>query len=248
MHPRSSRRGGNGAPRAPAQSAEQQDLLDVSCFVTASSTKWCGAPRVCGCRLQGLGVDCSRPTFEAPRHTRAMSSTAVCPQDLEPKIASPFVPQISGSVSNGSDGPVGRAISSSTACSSEEGDPSSQRQRLWARAMDSHWKLSYKNLEMKRELSRTLKSTLYQATWQGVHVVVKCAGLHDDLTSKQLQPSSQSSVRHRIHTKCASMVFVRLERSNLDSEVAFKGCVSNADDKQITDELLHAPRSKLAYS
>ena len=108
---------------------------------------------------------------------------------MEPvKVISPFVPQTSISTCD-AEGPVERAISSSTACSSED-DSCVKRQRLWARAMDSRWKLSRKDLQMKRELSRTLKSTLYQASWQGVDVVVKCAGLHDDVMSQQVQSSA----------------------------------------------------------
>ena len=107
-----------------------------------------------------------------------------------------FPPQLSVSTCDAAEveAPMGRAISGASTCSSEE-DSAMRQQRLWVRAMDSHWKLSRKDLQMKKELSRTLKSTLYHASWQGVDVVVKCAGLHDDATSRQLQSSAQSLQR-----------------------------------------------------
>ena len=42
-----------------------------------------------------------------------------------------------------------------------------------------------KELRIKKELSRTLKSTIYLATWKGTEVVVKCAGLHSDLAPNE---------------------------------------------------------------
>ncbi|OLP96560.1 Ankyrin-3 [Symbiodinium microadriaticum] len=89
------------------------------------------------------------------------------------------VSQISISTCDGDEveGSVGRAITGSSDCGEEA---SSRHQWLWARALDCRWKLSRGDFKVKKELSRTLKSTLYQASWQGVDVVVKCAGLHDD--------------------------------------------------------------------
>ncbi|CAE7863620.1 unnamed protein product, partial [Symbiodinium necroappetens] len=49
-----------------------------------------------------------------------------------------------------------------------------RRSRLLGRAADSRWKLRRDELEMQKELSRTLKSTLYLATWKGTDVVMKC--------------------------------------------------------------------------
>ena len=46
--------------------------------------------------------------------------------------------------------------------------------RLLGRAADSRWKLRKEELHMQRELSRTLKSSLYLATWKGTEVVMKC--------------------------------------------------------------------------
>ena len=128
------------------------------------------------------------------------------------KLSSPFAPQVSVSTCDGGDGPIGRAVSDSTSCS--EDDSSMRQRRLWVRAMDSHWKLSRKDFKLHQELSRTLKSTLCRASWQGVDVVVKCAGLHDEVQFKQLQsiPSPQT---------CP------------------EGLPSNAEGKEITDELLH---------
>ncbi|CAE7500769.1 unnamed protein product, partial [Symbiodinium pilosum] len=126
-----------------------------------------------------------------------------------------FPPQLSVSTCDAAEveAPMGRAISGASTCSSEE-DSAMRQQRLWVRAMDSHWKLSRKDLQMKKELSRTLKSTLYHASWQGVDVVVKCAGLHDDATSRQLQ-------------------------SNNAGQASLQAFPSDSDDKEITDELLH---------
>ncbi|CAE7596075.1 unnamed protein product [Symbiodinium sp. CCMP2592] len=131
------------------------------------------------------------------------------------KVTSSFVPQISTSTCDGDEveGSMGRAVTGSTDCSE---DSTTRHQRLWARALDSRWKLSRTDFKMKKELSRTLKSTLYQATWQGVDVVVKCAGLHDEETSRQLQ-------------------------SNQDLQPA-NGVLRNGDDqedREISDELLH---------
>lgn len=133
---------------------------------------------------------------------------------LEPawKISSPFVPQVSASTCDGGDGPIGRAVSDTTSCS--EDDSSTRQRRLWVRAMDSHWKLSRKDFKLHQELSRTLKSTLYRASWQGVDVVVKCAGLHDEVQFNQLQ-SVQSP------------------------QTCPEGLRSNAEGKEISDELLH---------
>ena len=100
--------------------------------------------------------------------------------------------------------PMGHVLSGST----EASDGCASRQRLWRRAAD--WKLSRKDLLLKQELSRTLKSTLYQATWQGVDVAVKCAGLHDEAMSAQLLSNH--------HGQSSS---------------------GNGDDEDITEELLH---------
>ncbi|CAE7203661.1 STY13 [Symbiodinium natans] len=51
---------------------------------------------------------------------------------------------------------------------------STNRTRLLGRAADSRWKLRKEELHMQRELSRTLKSSLYLATWKGTEVVMKC--------------------------------------------------------------------------
>ena len=106
----------------------------------------------------------------------------------------------------------GRAITGSTDCSE---DSTSRHQRLWARALDSRWKLSRTDFKVKKELSRTLKSTLYQASWQGVDVVVKCAGLHDDDMARQLR-SNEGLLRS----------------SGLRSD-------ADQEDRAISDELLH---------
>jgi hypothetical protein len=109
---------------------------------------------------------------------------------LDMKVPSPFVPQISIASTCVGDAPVLRSISDGS-CSTSDADGPGQQQRLWLRAMDSQWKLSRKDLKMKVELSRTLKSTLYQATWQGEDVVVKCAGLHDDVMAKAIRRRTQ---------------------------------------------------------
>ena len=127
------------------------------------------------------------------------------------KLSSPFVPQLSVSTYDGGDGPIGHAASSSTAGS--EDDAATGQQRLWARAVDSHWKLSRKDVRVKQELSRTLKSTLYLATWHNIDVVAKCPGLHDDAVARQLQSN---------HTSQPSL-----------------DLPSTGGDKDITDELLH---------
>ena len=89
------------------------------------------------------------------------------------------VSQISISTCDGDEveGSVGRAITGSSDCGEEA---SSRHQWLWARALDCRWKLSRGDFKVKKALCRTPKSILYQASWQGVDVVVKCAGLHDD--------------------------------------------------------------------
>lgn len=108
------------------------------------------------------------------------------------KVPSLFVPQISIASTRAGDEPMLRSISDGS-CSTSDADEPGRQQRLWLRAMDSQWKLSRKDLKMKVELSRTLKSTLYQATWQGVDVVVKCAGLHDDLMAKAIRSGATGS-------------------------------------------------------
>lgn len=50
---------------------------------------------------------------------------------------------------------------------------------LSLRGQESNWMIPRKDLQLHEELSRTLKSTLYRASWHGTEVVVKCAGLHD---------------------------------------------------------------------
>lgn len=75
--------------------------------------------------------------------------------------------------------PVTNVSSFSSSWSTKEGRRL-RRKKLSTTAAQS-WKLSRKELRIKKELSRTLKSTIYLATWKGTEVVVKCAGLHSDL-------------------------------------------------------------------
>jgi len=93
------------------------------------------------------------------------------------------VSQISLSTCDGDEveGSMGRAITGSSDCEDSPG----RHRRLWARALDSRWKLSRTELKVKKALCRTPKSILYQASWQGVDVVVKYAGAHDDGTGRQ---------------------------------------------------------------
>ncbi|CAE7262625.1 STY46, partial [Symbiodinium sp. CCMP2456] len=51
---------------------------------------------------------------------------------------------------------------------------------LSLRGQESRWMIPRKELQLQLELSRTLKSTLYRASWHGTEVVVKCAGRHDN--------------------------------------------------------------------
>ena len=124
------------------------------------------------------------------------------------------VSQISTSTFDGDEveGSMGRASTGSTDCSE---DSTSRHQRLRARALDSRWKLSRTDFKVKKELSRTLKSTLYQASWHGVDVVVKCAGLHDDDTARQLRSNE-----------------ALLPASGLPGD-------ADQEDRAISDELLH---------
>jgi len=124
------------------------------------------------------------------------------------------VSQISTSTFDGNEveGSMGRVITGSTDCSE---DSTNRHQRLWARALDSRWKLSRTDFKVKKELSRTLKSTLYQASWHGVDVVVKCAGLHDDDTARQLRSNE-----------------ALLPASGLPGD-------ADQEDRAISDELLH---------
>ncbi|CAE7632081.1 unnamed protein product, partial [Symbiodinium microadriaticum] len=137
--------------------------------------------------------------------------SVVCASIAEPAWK---VSQISTSTCDGEEveESMGRAITGSTDCSE---DSTSRHQRLWARALDSRWKLSRTDFKVKKELSRTLKSTLYQASWQGVDVVVKCAGLHDDDMARQLR-SNEGLLRS----------------SGLRSD-------ADQEDRAISDELLH---------
>jgi len=74
------------------------------------------------------------------------------------KVTSSFVPQITSTCDGDEvEGSMGRAVTGSTDCSE---DSTTRHQRLWARALDSRWKLSRTDFKMKKELSRTLKSTL----------------------------------------------------------------------------------------
>ncbi|CAE7220146.1 unnamed protein product [Symbiodinium sp. CCMP2592] len=54
-----------------------------------------------------------------------------------------------------------------------------QHSMLSLRGEESRWMIPRQELQLQKELSRTLKSTLYRASWHGTEVVVKCAGLHD---------------------------------------------------------------------
>jgi len=120
---------------------------------------------------------------------------------FSPKVSLPFESQLSVSTCDEAF-PFTEQISSAS-----EDEP--QAARLWARAMDSHWRLQRGDLKVKVELSRTLKSTLYQATWRGVDVVVKCAGLHDGQMANKVRCGSDAD-------------------PDLDAE-----------NKDLTDELLH---------
>ena len=72
---------------------------------------------------------------------------------------------------------------------------STRRSMLRGRAADSRWKLRQEELHMHRELSRTLKSSLYLATWKGTQVVMKCVEVPKNLdrtSDFQLKTSSES--------------------------------------------------------
>ncbi|CAK9078603.1 unnamed protein product [Durusdinium trenchii] len=62
----------------------------------------------------------------------------------------------------------------------EAGAGSGRRTRLELRAVDSHWRLESSEIHMKKELSKTLKSTLYLATWKGTEVVMKCVQIPEE--------------------------------------------------------------------
>jgi len=73
-----------------------------------------------------------------------------------------------------------------------------QKQAIWEK-----WELKRSDVHMGEELSRTLKSTLHRATWNGIDVVVKCSlpdpagtipqGMDDELLH---EISVLASVRH----------------------------------------------------
>lgn len=83
--------------------------------------------------------------------------------------------------------PVTNVSSLSSSWSTEEGRRL-RRKKLSTTASES-WKLSRKELCIKKELSRTLKSTIYLATWKGTEVVVKSVksaqNLHSDLAHEE---------------------------------------------------------------
>ncbi|CAE7159385.1 unnamed protein product [Symbiodinium pilosum] len=69
-----------------------------------------------------------------------------------------------------------------------------RRTRLIGLAEDSRWKLRREELQMQRELSRTLKSSLYLATWKGTDVVMKCVEVPEtyDRTAEKRKASNEA--------------------------------------------------------
>ena len=77
-------------------------------------------------------------------------------------------------------------------CTEDSGRRPGRRSKLLGRAAEARWKLRRSELEMQRELSRTLKSTLYLATWKGTDVVMKCVEVPETYDKKD-EPQRKSS-------------------------------------------------------
>jgi len=101
--------------------------------------------------------------------------------------------------------------------------------RLSAKAVDAHWRVSRKELVMKRELSKTLKSTLFLAEWRGTEVVVKCAETH--FTTRAMSSA-------RITSKGVSSAF-SLKKAALDQAATQSTGLAAEDHHAMIEELLH---------
>eukprot|EP00439_Symbiodinium_sp_Y106_P039151 s4876_g4.t1 len=101
--------------------------------------------------------------------------------------------------------------------------------RLSAKAVDAHWRVSRKELVMKRELSKTLKSTLFLAAWRGTEVVVKCAETH--FTTRAMSSA-------RITSSAVSKAF-SLKKPTLDQAVTQSTGLAAEDHHAMIEELLH---------
>ncbi|CAJ1374156.1 unnamed protein product [Effrenium voratum] len=64
-----------------------------------------------------------------------------------------------------------------------------RRTRLSLDAEHSRWRLSKDEIIMKKQLSYTLKSTLYLAAWKGTEVVMKCVQIQEEVGARE--PSKQ---------------------------------------------------------
>jgi len=99
--------------------------------------------------------------------------------------------------------------------------------RLSTRAIDAHWRVDRQELVMKKELSKTLKSTLFLATWRGTEVVVKCAETH--FTTRAMAAASRVG---RMPSKSVPAPGTE--------EAASRPAWENADDHHaMIEELLH---------